>query len=209
MKESQTPLSFHVIYWIMNVLLVLSGLIFMIVIIVYGLLWTDLLGNNMQLHIDLPGKINYLENGLLHVNNSYINVELVEATTKVHFIDTPAFIARYFVLILLGVLSLGMFMLWTFRQIVVNVRKGRIFIVDNIVLLQRISYSLVAFWFIIILYRRLAFHYVTQNIHMESVEIVDDFNAYGGILIAALFIWVLSHIFMKGLKLQQEQDLTV
>jgi hypothetical protein len=209
MKASNTPLSFHVIYWTMNVLLVLSGLIFTIVVIVYGLLWTDFFGNDMQLHIDLPGKINYLEEGLLHMNNSYVNIELVEASAKVHFINTPAYLARYFVLILLGVLSLGMFMLWTFRQIVVNVRRGKIFIVDNIILLQRISYSLVAFWFVIILYRRLAYHYVTQNIHMESIEIVDNFDTYGGMLIAALFIWVLSHIFLKGLKLQQEQDLTV
>lgn len=209
MVEGKTPLSFHVIYWIMNVLLVLSVLIFLMVIIVYGLLWTDFFGDDLQLRIDLPGKINYLEGGLLMIGEKYVNVELVDATAKVHFINTPAFLARYFVLILLGVLSLGIFMLWAFRQIIVNVRKGLIFIADNIIMLQRISYSLVAFWFIMVIYRRLAYYYVTSNIHMENVEIINDIDTYGGMLIAALFIWVLSHIFMYGLKLKQEQDLTV
>ena len=44
---------------------------------------------------------------------------------------------------------------------------------------------------------------------IDDIEVVSDFNNYPGILLAALFIWVLSHIFIRGLKLKEEQALTI
>jgi len=209
MENKKTPLSFNVIYWIMNVILVLSGFIALGLIVLYVMLWTDFFGNDLQLHMNLPGKVNYLQCGSMSMMGTEIKVELVEASARIHFFNTPTFLARHFVSILMGVVALGLFMMWTFRQFIVNVRKGLIFTISNIILLQRISYSLVAFWIIMIVYTRSAFYYISERVQIDNIEIVDDFDNHIGILLTALFIWVLSHIFMRGLKLQQEQDLTV
>jgi len=209
MENKKTPLSFNVIYWIMNVILVLSGFVALGLIVLYVMLWTDFFGNDLQLHMNLPGKVNYLQCGSMSMMGTDIKVELVEASARIHFFNTPSFLARHFVSILMGVVALGLFMMWTFRQFIVNVRKGLIFTISNIILLQRISYSLVAFWIIMIVYTRSAFYYISERVQIDNIEIVDDFDNHIGILLTALFIWVLSHIFMRGLKLQQEQDLTV
>ena len=209
MENKKTPLSFNVIYWIMNVILVLSGFVALGLIVLYVMLWTDFFGNDLQLHMNLPGKVNYLQCGSMSMMGTEIKVELVEASARIHFFNTPTFLARHFVSILMGVVALGLFMMWTFRQFIVNVRKGLIFTISNIILLQRISYSLVAFWIIMIVYTRSAFYYISERVQIDNIEIVDDFDNHIGILLTALFIWVLSHIFMRGLKLQQEQDLTV
>lgn len=209
MKEKKTPLSFHVIYWMMNIVIGLFGLLCIAVVAFYVLLWTDFFGNNLQLHVHLPGQVDFIEAGLMPFAGQEVKVELVQASSKIHFFNTPAALARQFALIMLGVSALGFFLLWTFRQFVVNVRKGMVFTINNIILLQRISYTLVGFWLLMIVYLRVAYYFISARVEIENVEIVSDFNNYPGILLAALFIWVLSHIFMKGLKLQEEQDLTV
>lgn len=209
MEKKKIPLSFNVIYWIMNVILVLSGLLALGTIVFYVMLWTDFFGNDLQIHVNLPGKVNYLQCGSMSLMGTDIKIELVEASARIHFFNTPAFLARHFVSILMGVVALGLFMMWTFRQFIVNVRKGLVFTIRNIILLQRISYSLVGFWIIMIVYSRSAYYYISSRVQIDNIEIVQDFDNHIGILLTALFIWVLSHVFMKGLKLQQEQDLTV
>lgn len=207
MKKNKTPMSFHVIYWIMNVVTGLFGLIALAIIVFYVMLWTNFFGNDLQLHVDLPGKVNYLQNGILAGSN--IQVELVEASARIHFFNTPTYIARSFVMMLMGVMALGLFLLLTFRTFVANVRKGYVFTVSNITLLQRISYTLLAFWIILIIYQRIMYHYISSHVEIDNIEVLGEFNNYPGILLIALFIWVLTHIFRRGLKLQEEQALTI
>ena len=209
MEEKKTPLSFHVIYWIMNIITGLLALVCLAVIVFYVLLWTDFFGNDLQLHVHLPGQVNFIEAGVMPFYGEDVKVELVEANARIHFFNTPAPLARKFAMVLLGVCALGFFLLWTFRQFVVNVRKGAIFTISNIILLQRISYTLIGFWFLMIVYMRVTYYYISAHVEMDNVEIVSEFSNYPGILLAALFIWVLSHIFIRGLKLREEQDLTI
>ena len=209
MKDKKTPLSFHVIYWIMNIITGLFALLCIAVIVFYVFLWTDHFGDDLQLHVQLPGQISYIETGIMSYAGGDIKVELVEANARVHFFNTPTPLARNFALVLIGVCALTFFLLWTFRQFIVNVRKGFVFSIRNIILLQRISYTLVGFWVLMIVYMRVTYYLISARIDMENVEIVSEFNNYPGILLAALFIWVLSHIFIRGLKLKEEQDLTI
>lgn len=211
MENKKTPMSFHVIYWITNII---TGLFFLVsvgVLALYILLWTDFFGpeSDLQLHIDLPGQIEYVDCGTMQYVDGDIDIKLVEASTKIHIVNTPLPIARNLALILLGVCALMFYMLFTFRQFISNVRKGQIFTINNIMRLQNISYVLVGFWVLMIVYRRVAYHLITTRLDMENVEVVSNFNSYAGILLAALFIWVLSHIFIRGLRLKEEQDLTI
>lgn len=209
MENRKTPLSFNIIYWLMNIITGLFVVVMLAVIAANILLYTDFFGNDLQLHVQLPGQVNFLETGILPMAGNDIKVELVEATARIHFFNTPVFIARKFGLVLLAVMIIGLIILWTFRQFVANVRKGDIFSIDNIYRLQRISYALVAFWFLMIIYPRISYYFISARLQFENVEILSEFDNYPGILLAALFIWVLSHIFIRGVKLQEEQDLTV
>ncbi len=209
MKIRKPPLSIRVIYWFTSIMFGLLTIILFATIIFNALLYTDFFGNDMQLHIQLPVKVDFLEIGNLHVNDQDINVQLVDATSQIHFIDTPKFITRKGGVAILFVVLFGCYLIWTFRKFIKNVKNNQTFTLNNIELLKRISYTLLIFWLFTVIYMRIAYYYIAKRLEFESVRITDDIPNYLGILFVALFIWVLAHIFSTGLKLQQEKDLTI
>jgi hypothetical protein len=110
---------------------------------------------------------------------------------------------------MMGVCALMMYIVWTFRQFVSNVRSMNVFTISNILSLQNISYAILGLWVYIIIFRRVTYYYITARLDFENVEIASEFNYYPWLLMAALFLWVLSHILIRGLKLKEEQDLTI
>ena len=209
MENKKTPMSFHVIYWIVTIMTGLFAFVCIAAIVFYVMLWTDFFGNDLQLHVDLPGQVNFYSAGTMPYAGGLIEVELVEATAKLHFINTPIPIARQFALIIIGVCAMFFYIMFTVQRVVATVRSGEVFTINNILRLQNISYVLVGLWFYTIIYRRVVYHYVSSRIEIENVEVVGDFNYYPWMLMIALFIWVLSHILIRGLKLREEQDLTI
>lgn len=209
MEKQKTPLSFHVIYWVMNIVTGLFAFVCLAAIVLYVMLWTGFLGENLQLHIDMPGQFSFSNAGTMEYEGGRVEVELVEATARLHFANTPLSIARKFILIMMGVCALMMYIIWTFRQFVANVRASKVFTISNILSLQNISYAILGLWVYTIVFRRVAYYYITARLDFENVEVMSDFNSYPWMLMAALFLWVLSHILIKGLKLREEQDLTI
>ena len=103
--KTKSPLSIRIIYWFTNVILGLLSLISVAVIVFNILLYTSFFGNDLQLHSQLPVEVNFLEMGNLNLNGQDIKVELVEATSRIHFFNTPIFLAKIFGLALLLALS--------------------------------------------------------------------------------------------------------
>ena len=209
MEKQKTPTSFHVIYWIMNIITGLFAFVCLAAIVLYIMLWTDFFGNDLQLHISMPGQFNFTNTGIMEYEGGTAIVELVEATAKLHFINTPLPIARSFTLIMMGVCALMMYIIWTFRQFVANVRASKVFTISNILSLQNISYALLGLWVYIIIFRRVSYYYISARLDFEDVEIISEFDNYPWMLMMALFLWVLSHILIKGLKIKEEQELTI
>lgn len=209
MKTKKSPLSIRVIYWFTSIILGLMTIIFFASIIFNAMLYTDFFGNDMQLHIQLPVKVDFLEIGNLHVNDQDIKVALVDATTQIHFINTPKFITKKGGIAIMIIILFGWYLTWTFREFIKNVKNNKTFTLDNIALLKRISYTLLGLWLATVIYMRLAYYYIAKRLEFDSLLITDEIPNYSGILFVALFIWVLAHIFSTGLKLQQEKDLTI
>jgi len=205
----KAPLSIRIIYWFSNIVLGLITIVFLAIIVFNILLYTDFFGNDMQLHTLLPVKVDFLEKGNLHLNNQDIQVELVEASTRIHFFNTPNFITKKVGLALLVVVPFGVGLTWLFRTFIKNVKNGETFTVKNITLLQKLAYTLVGLWLFTVIYMRIFYYYIAKNLEFEQVLITDEIPNYSGILFTALFIWVLAHIFIAGVKLQEEQDLTI
>ena len=203
------PLSIRIIYWFSNIILGLLTIIFLATIVFNILLYTDFFGNDMQLHTALPVKVDFLEMGNLYLNGQDIKVELVEASTRIHFFDTPNFITKKVGIALLFVVLFAIGLTWLFRTFIKNVKEGETFTVKNITLLQKLAYTLVALWLFTVIYMRLAYYYIAKNLEFEHIFITDEIPNYSGILMTAFFIWVLAHIFITGVRLQEEQDLTI
>jgi len=170
---------------------------------------TEMLGDKMQLHTVLPVEVSYTEKGSLEVFGQPQEVEFVEAIGKIHFINTNPDLAKWFGLAMLVIVIIGLYILVMFRRFIGNVYRGYIFEEFNIRMLKKMAYGLVAMWVFTIIYSPVYYYLVIRNVEFEHLEISSNFNTNGVILIIALLLWVLSHIFLTGVKLQKEQDLTV
>lgn len=209
MKTKKTPLSIRVIYWTTNFSLGILTLILLASIAFNILLYTNFFGNDMQLHTHLPVKLDFLEIGNLHLNNQDIKVELVEASARIHFFNTPSFITKKIGLVILLVILGTGYSTWIFRTFIKNVKNGETFTIKNISILKKLAYGIAGFWLFTLIYMRIFYYYIAKNLEFENIRITEDLPNYSGILFIALFIWVLAHIFITGLKLQQEKDLTI
>ena len=209
MKAQKAPLSIRIMLWLTNISVVLLMLIAAASILFNILLYTGSLGDNLQLHTQFPVKVDFMEEGTLDMNNDTIKVMFVEATTKIHFIDTPVFIANK-VAIILSIITFGiLYIMLLFRKFIKNVKNGLTFNISNIKILKKISYSIVFFWIFTEIYMHLYYYYIATRVEFENVKISTDINNYSGILFLALAIWILAHIFIKGLEIKEENDLTI
>lgn len=209
MKNIKTPRSIKILYWLTNFVYGLILLVGLGVIAFNILVYTSFFGDNLQMHMQFPVKVNFLEKGDLYLNNTNIKVEFVEATSQIHIINTPLFIARkYGSAMLIAFLFLG-YIFYLFQKFMKNVKNNIIFESDNIMLLRNIAYGLLGLWLYAIIYSRAAYGYIANSIDFEHVEILEDYRKFPGLLLLALFIWVISHVFLVGVKLKEEQDLTI
>ncbi len=208
MKEKAT-LSIRIIYWFTNIILGLLMLVFIASIVFNLLLFTDVIGDDVQLHTRLPVKVDFLETGNLHLMNQDIKVELVDATTQIHFFNTPSFITRKVGVMLMVVVLFTIFLTWTFQRFMKNVKNGEIFTVSNISLLKRLAYGIAGLWLFTIIYMQLSYHFMAKYLEFENVRITSEVQYYSGVLFIAIFLWMLAHIFITGAKLKQENDLTI
>lgn len=209
MKSIKQPFSIKVIYWLTQVVFWIFVVVFFASVGISIALFTGMLGDDLQLHTGLPVEVNYTESGELKIGGLSQKVEYVEAIGKIHYINTSPEIANWFAGILLGVVSIGLYIFIMIKRFIGNVYRGFVFERFNIRMLKNIAYGLVIFWTFENIYIRVYYYAVAKNIKFEHLEITGQFNNYSFILIVALFLWMLSHIFMRGVHLQEEQQLTV
>ena len=110
---------------------------------------------------------------------------------------------------MLGVVIVFLYIFILFKNFISNVYRGIIFERYNIRMLKKMAYGLAGLWLFANIYSQLFYYLVAKKIEFEHLEISGEISSFGGILLAALFLWVLSHIFMTGVKLREEQELTV
>ncbi len=198
--DKPTPFSISIIYWLTNIIFTVIVITGFAVVILNVLFYINSESYDLQLHFLLPSKIDYLEPGFININNQNVKIELVEATSKIHFFNTPSFIAKQFGFILIVIVLWLIFLTNTFRLFIKNVYEGEIFTFANISLLKRLSYGLFAFWGLSIIYFQISYHYLAKNLVLQNIRISDDLPNYSGVLLLGIFIWVLAHILKKGLE---------
>ena len=209
MKKVKQPLSIKIIYWFTQVTFWIFIVVFVAAIAINIALLTESLGDKMQLHAGLPVEVNYLEKGSLTIGDMNQEVEFVEAIGKLHFINTNKDLAKWFGGTMMVVVIIFLYIFIMFKRFIGNVYRGFVFERFNIRMLKNIAYGLVVLWAFSVVYSALFYYFIAKELAFEQLEISSKYDSFGGLLVAALFLWVLSHIFMNGVRLQEEQKLTV
>ncbi len=210
MEALKKPTSIKIIYWLTNITFWIY-IVFAILglILVGALLFFDL--DDLQLHVGIPVMVDVIEKGTLDLNmlSSLAEVQFVEMTGKVHFVNTPPEVGRVYAIFIFSVILLFLYIFLIFKRFIGNVYDGLYFDMKNILLLKRISYTLVIIWLFTAFYAYFQYFFLVINMNFETINITSDITTYPIILLVALFIWVLSHIFAVGCKLEEENKLIV
>jgi hypothetical protein len=208
MKTKQTPGSIRIIYWITNVTFWIYLLVALFGVLL-GLGFISGLVGDPQLQIGLPLAMELKETGQLLLNGENLNVEMKQLYGRVHIIDTPRAIAQVYGVFMIMMALVFLYIFQTFRDFIKAFYLGKYFDRKNIMLLKRIAYAIVFIWVFYVFYILFQYFYLVRNMSFTTAKFTGDFETYPQILLVALFIWVLSHVFQKGVDLQNENELTI
>ncbi len=163
----------------------------------------------MNLHVGIPVSFDLLEQGYLSFKGNTPKVEFVEMYGKIRFIDLPPTVGRFYGVFIMVITAMLLYIFLIFRRFINKVNQGIFFDIYNISLLKQIAYTLVAIWIFTAFYAYFQYFYIAINLEFSSLSSPGSVQTYPVILLVALFIWVLSHIFSKGCELQEESNQTV
>jgi hypothetical protein len=205
----KAPISVRIIY-------VLSTIVFWILIVVTSLsfignilLETNIIGDEFQLRVQLPVTFDVVETGEAKIGNSYNDIRIEEASGKMHIIDTPQRFSKIVLRLVFAVLMLALFMAWKFKMFITNIKNGEIFEASNINNLKHISYGIMVLFVLTKVYEEILYHTLVKFIEFDSLTMSGGRADRSDMIIAALLLWVLAHIFMKGVEIKNEQELTI
>jgi len=208
MKTKQTPQSVNIIYWITNIgfwiyLLVSVFAFFLAMGFITG--WV----HNIDLNIGMPLALDLSESGVIQMNGETFAIQFNQLYGNMQIADAPTYITRTFGIFMIIILFIFLYIFQTFREFIKTIYKGSYFDRKNIMLLKRIAYALVISYLLNVLNIVFQYFYLVRNIELETAHFSGNFETYPVILLVSLFIWVLSHVFQKGVELQNENELTI
>ena len=205
----KTTLSIRIIYIVTSIVYYLVALVTSLGVILAFAILLGFLDKGLQLHVDMPVEVSFEEVGSAYFNGEEMQIEIVEAVGKVHFIDTNPQLARRLAIPMLIVFPFLFWLVYLFHRFIRNVSEGRIFEKRNFRLLRKLGYGLMWLWLIMVLYMQIFNYTIVNSFTFEHIEISNNSRWFGGVFMGGLFTLVLSHIFLKGMQLEEENELTV
>tara|TARA_R110002050_G_scaffold41242_1_gene100033 strand:+ start:24444 stop:25073 length:630 start_codon:yes stop_codon:yes gene_type:complete len=209
MKKQKSPLSIKILFWLSTISFWLMSIITVVVIVENAIILFGNYSHEFQMIINLPVPIEVVETGVLHLDNGDFNVKIENAYGRLRFVDAPMFVTKKVIQLVLFFILIGWFITWKFRNFMKNIKNGRYFEIANINNLKHISYGLVMLYVTTRVYMGIMKNVVEKSLEFSSVTVGGDMYDTDVIIYAALMLWVLAHIFVKGIELKQEQELTI
>lgn len=209
MTTKKSPLSIKIIYYLTQFLFWMTLLASAFLILFFIGHLSGLLHGDTETALDLPVRMEFLETGSFTANGQQYEVTIKDATGTFEFNGLPKSVVAVTLLVTLGFIGLGLSEILFFRKFITNVYNGIYFTEENIGHLKKMAYILMAAWIYILLISALASGFAMSTLEFEHLRFTGIKSDSSGILFGALFLWVLSHIFSKGVQLQTEHELTV
>ena len=209
MEKQKIPTSIKILYWLSNISFFIMSFISAIVVIANVIILFGNYTHEIQLRISMPVPVEVVETGVLHLDEGELNVRIEGAYGKLHLVDTPMHITKKVIKMLFFVMLIGWFITWKFRNFMRNIRNGYYFEIENINNLKHVSYGLLILYVMSRVYGWMLKIVLEKGLEFNSIVVGGDMYDTDAIIYVALLLWVIAHIFMKGIELKKEQDLTI
>lgn len=162
-----------------------------------------------QLNIAMPFSFDVVETGTLTYDGIEKEVNISEAFGKIELVDTPYPITKIVARSLLIVLLFFLYMMHKARGFMKAIKKGDYFNPYNFLKLKQFASALFAFAIFYQGYFVYLGQFVLKDLQFESIKISYELREISGLLLTALIIWVISHVFQRGARMQRELDRTI
>lgn len=207
----KTPLSIRIIYRITSIVYYIAAFataLGLIVTIAF-LAGADMFPRDYNLAVEMPVEVDFEEIGAIDILGEKVEAKIVDAVGQVQLKNAPPSVTNFFILPLLVIFPLMFWLIFLFHRFIRNVSDGIIFDDSNFYLLRKLSYGLAIIWLVTIVYFQVLKYILFQDFQFAMITLSSNSQWDWWILGSALFTWVLSHVFLKGLELQKENELTV
>jgi len=193
----------RVIFWtfaVLSLIVILTALVLNLFVIP---------AEGYTLSVELPTNFEVQGKGLLNLSDATTAIKIYGASGTIAFENPPRIISIAFFLGLIPLILAIMYSVWTFKSFTFNVKMGKVFEIANIKYLKRIAYALFGIWVYLKMSIILFNSFVVPKIVFDGLEFSFTSGSLFKLLALSLFIWVLSHIFQKGVEIAEENKLTV
>ena len=209
MNTDKTPFSIKLIFWLSSFSFWAITAIFILAVIANLLLFVDGFDHYLPIKVSMPLPIDVNETGVFKMNEEDFNVKVVDAYGYLEFLDAPALINRITVRVVLVVLALAWFIVYRIKQFTSNIRYGVIFELENINKLKQVAYGLFALFICSRIYMQFMAQALNDKMEFSSITVGAKIYDTDGIFQVAILLWALAHIFMRGIEMKEEQELTI
>ena len=104
---------------------------------------------------------------------------------------------------------LYLLILFFIRKIFRNLTKNQYFIAENGVLIRKIGFSIITLAILPAIIHYLTDTMVTNSIQIKGVILKNDFNLDLQTILLGILIFVISIVFLRGVELKKDQELTI
>ena len=209
MEKSKRPKSIRIIYWLTQIAFWLFTVVGGVAAIACLIALIGFAPEGLNLHMDAPFIFDLEDSGILESGDQASSITLTNLHGKIGFANTPLYIVRPVAITVLIIIALAFNVIRMFLAFIKQVYAGHYFDRQNVKYLKRMALWLSGIWLFTKVYFAVFYFWIGSKISFEGIRITKMFDSGNHLLLVALFIWVLSHIFMKGMELAEEQKLTV
>jgi hypothetical protein len=208
----KAPLKIRIIETIISTIYGLT-ILFCLVTIFFAILsstgtFIDSPKMSFQLPIEIPIKSDAEHNGRVRFCGQEVELADLNASGKVEIKNAPKSLAIISSILYAITTFFAVFIMHLLYRFVSNVKKGVVFEKENLKLLRKLGYTLLGFYFfnlLVPLLWKLGFeidgHATNFSLHIDGSSLAT--------LISALFILMISQLFLHGLEMKNENELTI
>lgn len=202
----KTPLSIRIIDMVTRTIYVLTIILCLGTIFFSFSFSTGIFADKLNMTIRLPVKSDEVQKGSVQFYGHEMEIDYKHAVGEVDSKDAPKAVARTFSVLILTTSAFAVFIMHLFCRFVSNVKNGVVFEIENIKLLRKLGFTLLGLYFFLLIG-------VQFWIHSFNTEEINPRLSIDGsqlsVLLSALFIIMISQIFLRGLEIQKENKLTI
>lgn len=197
--------------WILNATVVLTFWLIIIALVFTGiLLILSLAGydiSSFTIQYSFPIHFNIREAGIIQQTGQ--EVSIMKAGGQIQVGPGEHFFANQLLTSMLIIFALLFLIVGYARKFMKNIKAGNFFIMENMVLLRKVSFTILGLWFVNLLTKIWLTIRVGNLVEFKTVELHYNFDSDIRLLLFPAALLVLSNIFAEGIRLKTAEDLTI